>query len=98
MLRKSGNSVAGRSAFKDCLLKPSTLLRGLVICLIVGTVLTLVNQWDYLAQGLLPDPWRTLVTYLVPFIVSTFSTASAYAAFQHQKKTTRQPAALEFRV
>ena len=66
--------------FMDGLLDPRTIRRGLCICLAVGTILTLVNQWDNLTGQHMLYPWQTLFTYVVPFIVSTFSSASAQAS------------------
>ena len=51
------------------------LQRSLVIALVVGTVLTMVNQGDALLRGewgraLL---WKLPLTYFVPFVVATWS-------------------------
>lgn len=49
--------------------------RGLKVGLIVGTVLTLINQGDALIVGALtPDMiWKIPLTYLVPYCVSTYA-------------------------
>lgn len=57
----------------------SVLLRSLSTCLIVGTILVLINQGPALAAGTMgpPNLVQILLTYLVPFLVSTASTVAA---------------------
>jgi ABC-type methionine transport system permease subunit len=47
--------------------------RSLIIGLIVGTILTAINQGNILAQGHLPAVlyWKIPLTYCVPFCVAT---------------------------
>lgn len=49
------------------------LARSLVICLIVGTILTAINQGNLIAQGDFPLAlaWKVPLTYSVPFCVAT---------------------------
>ncbi len=49
------------------------LVRSFVICLIVGTVLTAINQGNVIAGGDLPAAlaWKIPLTYSVPFCVAT---------------------------
>lgn len=50
------------------------IARALKVSLIVGTVLNLINSGDTLLDGRLPDhPWKIPLTYLVPFLVSWWS-------------------------
>ncbi|PKO43087.1 MAG: hypothetical protein CVU29_11195 [Betaproteobacteria bacterium HGW-Betaproteobacteria-22] len=53
------------------------LLGAIKVSLLVGTLLNLINQWDYLvsAQSLMIG--HTLMNYLVPFCVSAYSGARA---------------------
>ena len=57
-----------------CALRHAPMLRRSgVIALIVGTVLTAINQGDVLLVGHWPPAlvWKLLMTYAVPFIVAT---------------------------
>ena len=45
--------------------------RSLVVALIVGTVLNLINQGDAMLSGVPIDLTKLLLTYLVPYFVST---------------------------
>jgi hypothetical protein len=49
--------------------------RSLKVGLIVGTVLTLINQGDALLYGTLTNDmlWKIPLTYLVPYSVSTYA-------------------------
>jgi len=49
------------------------LSRSLIIALIVGTLLTAINQGNIIAQGDLPLilAWKVPLTYCVPFFVAT---------------------------
>ena len=53
------------------------IARALKVSLIVGTLLNLINSGDALLHGRLPDrPWKIPLTYLVPFLVSYYSSAA----------------------
>lgn len=48
--------------------------RALKVSLVVGTVLNLINSGDALLAGRLPEhAWKIPLTYLVPFLVSWWS-------------------------
>ncbi len=52
------------------------ILRGLKVAVLIGTLLTLINQWELVIAAILPPVWKLLLTYLVPFGVSTYSAAA----------------------
>ena len=54
---------------------PPVLRRALLTSLVVGTVLTLINQGDALVTTTLTPVliWKIPLTYFVPFAVSTYS-------------------------
>ena len=53
--------------------------RAVVIALIVGTVLAIINHGDFMLEGTLGEGSikKILLTYLVPYCISTYSSASA---------------------
>jgi hypothetical protein len=57
----------------------STVSKAITISLTVGTVLNLINQGDYILQMQWEkiSAFKVLLTYLTPFCVSTYSTATA---------------------
>ena len=50
--------------------------RSFVVALIVGTILNLINQGDVMLAGLPLDLAKLLLTYLVPYLVSTYGAVS----------------------
>ena len=53
------------------------LMRAIVAGLIVGTLLNLINQGDAMFSGSPIDHTKALLTYLVPFCVTTYGAWSA---------------------
>lgn len=56
-------------------LPASAYWRAIAVAAIVGTILTLINQWDALVL-LRVDIVKMVLTYLVPFCVSVYSAAA----------------------
>jgi hypothetical protein len=50
--------------------------RSLWVALIVGTILNLINQGDALVSGRPLDVLKLVLTYLVPYFVSTYGAVS----------------------
>ena len=50
--------------------------RSLGVALVVGTVLNLINQGDALVAGQRLDIAKLALTYVVPYIVSTYGAVS----------------------
>ena len=50
--------------------------RSLWVALIVGTILNLINQGDTLISGQRLDVAKLLLTYIVPYMVSTYGAVS----------------------
>ena len=52
--------------------------RSLCVCIIVGTLLTMINQGDFIVKGhFTPDMrWKIPLTYCVPFSVATYGALS----------------------
>jgi len=69
-------AVRPQTTFFQALRERSIVARGLRVSLIVGTLLTLINQGDLLLAGQFPPLWKILLTFLVPYGVSTYSSAA----------------------
>jgi hypothetical protein len=50
--------------------------RSLIVALVVGTILNLINQGDALVGGAAPNVTKLLLTYVVPYCVSTYGAVS----------------------
>lgn len=55
------------------------LIRAVIIALIVGSLLTLINQFERVAAFELPNLWKMGLSYVVPFCVSLFSALATKA-------------------
>ncbi len=67
----------------------------LVMGLVVGTVLTAINQGDFMLAGQMPDPAKAGLTYMVPYLVATYGAVTAKRAAwrrQHSGTGARAPA------
>ncbi len=60
-------------------LERSTVVTGLQVALVVGTVLNLINQWEalYTLDWQALDPAQMVMTFCVPYLVSTYATIKA---------------------
>jgi hypothetical protein len=61
--------------------RPAVFRRCSLIAVVVGSLLTLVNQFDALASGITaPKALAIAANYLIPFIVSNLGAMSAQSA------------------
>ncbi|HVC52593.1 MAG TPA: nitrate/nitrite transporter NrtS [Stellaceae bacterium] len=76
------------STIARCCVSDGIPRRSLGVALIVGTILNLINQGDALVTGRSLDFAKLLLTYLVPYCVST------YGAVSYRLHAEKRPAAL----
>jgi hypothetical protein len=62
--------------------------------LVVGTILTTINHGDTILAGTLPPVWKVLLTYCVPYCVTTWGAATGKAA-QWQRDSTSPAMSVE---
>ena len=80
--RPPGASPATEGAVKCLLCAPRhrpMLRRSAIVAVVVGTILTLLNQGDGLFSGNWNDAlyWKIPLTYCVPFLVATYGALTA---------------------
>jgi hypothetical protein len=70
-------------------LRRDVVMRGLRISGVVGTALVAVNQGDLILSGVMPAElaWKIPLTYLVPYLVSTYASVSAMLAAPEKNET-----------
>lgn len=56
---------------------PQTVRAAFIVALIVGTILNLINQGDALLNGDEIIFWKLILTYMVPYCVSTYGAVMA---------------------
>lgn len=79
---KKGRKSVEKLHFLDALTTKRTVQRALKVCSIVGTILMLINQGDLIMLGHFPPLWKILLTYMVPYCVSSYSTAMLLMEFE----------------
>ncbi|MGR3615278.1 MAG: nitrate/nitrite transporter NrtS [Paracoccaceae bacterium] len=57
--------------------------KALLTALVVGTILTLINHGDLIFQGKWPPPIKMLLTYCVPYCVTTWGAFTGKRARLH---------------
>ncbi len=57
--------------------QPAVRRRALWVALFIGTVLTLVNQYDVILGGGFPNLLKMAITYCVPYLVNTHGAVTA---------------------
>lgn len=65
-----------RTSFYAAFTAPITVRRAIKVALVVGTLLVLLNHGDGIALGAWPAWWKIILTYFVPYSVSSYSTAA----------------------
>ncbi len=65
-------------------LRRDVIIRSLRIAAIVGTILVAINQGDAIVSGALTGQlmWKIPMTYLVPFLVSTYASVSTIDKYE----------------
>ena len=70
---------AGREFWKRacaCAVSEGVPRRSLLVALVVGTILNLINQGDALVSGQTLSIAKLALTYIVPYLVSTYGAVS----------------------
>lgn len=85
--------MSSRQALTQIITQKSIHLRAIKIALIVGTLLCLINQGDTIITGDIQHiHWpKILLTYLVPYAVSLYSTIAALSQQPPTQTTNPSP-------
>ena len=70
-------SAVGRPSLADLILERGIVRRAAITAAIVGTILNLIAQGDFLVQGEALTWWKIALTYCVPYCVATYGAVSA---------------------
>ena len=70
---RSARGASEERCFRHALVYQPMVRRSLIIALIVGTILTAINQGNLIVQGDFPLDlaWKVPLTYCVPYLVAT---------------------------
>ena len=63
---------ASPPSLPQMMLGDGTPKKAVFTALVVGTLLTAINQGDLILSGLAPPAWKVVLTYCVPYCVTTW--------------------------
>ena len=67
----------------------AVLIRSLKVSAVVGTLLNMINQPEALFGDQPLILWKVLLTYMVPFLVTTYGAMTALVAHNRNAQGTR---------
>ncbi len=70
-------SLNNNRSFRSLWFDRTNMIRAVKVALVVGTILTLINQGDQIWAGNMPPVWKILLTFLVPYLVSYYAGGQA---------------------
>ena len=76
----SSERTASPPSIFQLIFSDGTPKRAFLTALVVGTVLTTINHGDTILDGLAPPVWKVLLTYCVPYCVTTWGAATGKRA------------------
>lgn len=85
-------AIAAAPSFMRMALGDGTPKKAAWTALIVGTVLTAINQGDLILAGLAPPVWKVALTYCVPYCVTTWGAITGKQALRRQYEARPDPA------
>ena len=63
--------------------------KAIYTALVVGTLLTAINQGDEILSGLTPPIWEVILTYCVPYCVTTWGAITGKRSQWRRHESTR---------
>ena len=73
------------------MLGDGTPKKAILTALVVGTLLTAINHGDLILSGLAPPAWKVLLTYCVPYCVTTWGATTGKRAQWRRDRLSRDP-------
>lgn len=68
----SGEGLSSPPSLPQLILGDGTPKKAFFTALVVGTILTAINHGDVILAGAAPPPWKVILTYCVPYCVTTW--------------------------
>ena len=82
-------TVAPAPQFRQMAFGDGTPKKAFFTALVVGTILTTINHGDVILSGLAPPIWKVLLTYCVPYCVTTWGAITGKRAQWYRDERTR---------
>ena len=88
----SREAIVSPPSLPQMILGDGTPKKAIFTALVVGTVLTAINQGDVILSGLAPPTWKVILTYCVPYCVATWGAITGKRAQWRQHERSRSSA------
>ena len=83
------DNIASPPSLTQMIFGDGTPKKAIVTALVVGTILTAINHGDVILSGLVPAAWKVVLTYCVPFCVTTWGAITGKRAQWRRQQRTR---------
>ena len=81
--------IASPPSLTQMIFGDGTPKKAIVTALVVGTILTAINHGDVILSGLVPAAWKVILTYCVPFCVTTWGAITGKRAQWRRQQRAR---------
>lgn len=81
--------IASPPSVAQMILDDGTPKKAIFTALVVGTILTAINHGDVILTGLAPPIWKMVLTYCVPYCVTTWGAITGKRAQWSRNARTR---------
>ena len=71
-MMSSKEGISSPPSLPQMIMGDGTPKKAIFTALVVGTLLTAINHGDVILSGLAPPPWKVILTYCVPYCVTTW--------------------------
>ena len=88
-MMSSTEGTASLPSLSQMILGDGTPKKAIITALFVGTLLTAINHGDVILSGLVPSAWKVVLTYCVPYCVTTWGAITGKRAQWHRDKRSR---------
>lgn len=85
----STECIASPPSLLQMMLGDGTPMKAILTALVVGTLLTAINQGDVILSGLAPPIWKVILTYCVPYCVTTWGAITGKRAQWRRDEASR---------
>ncbi len=88
----SKEGISSPPSLLQMILGDGTPKKAMFTALVVGTFLTAINHGDVILSGLTPSPWKVILTYCVPYCVTTWGAITGKRAQWRRDERSRDSA------
>ncbi len=85
----SREGIVSPSSLSQMMFGDGTPKKAIFTALVVGTLLTAINHGDVILSGLVPPIWKVVLTYGVPYFVTTWGAITGKRAQWRRDRRSR---------